>query len=376
MSTSTNQNLQHIYELVLTSLQNGATITDIELDDNFFIKYFSSKIPLLVQCLRKSKDGPPHDVNKAKLFTALNGENKSQYVIYTEYDEPDFKEHVEHDQDMKEIITAMKTLAKRNNIVYMNVIAPCARLLNAIQSDKDLAKLPKVFVMYSGEYNLKFSGILRTLLQDPQNHIVDFSRMVFFGGRDKEPPQVKNLSALLGGADSKDWDLIKTSKPQLFKTFQTFQFAFNRKLISPNSLWDQENLQTLTKEEQQSFHAYVSELHVLYEKDVEAYRAEVVKLFPADHKWYKYIRAKKWSILKNVEVDSPVADMIIPLFIIFYEKKVPMVCVQGDWSVNNIWSQIVPSKDGTGNGYYIQIQDPQSVVPLVREFVLSMFGCQ
>lgn len=363
---------KQVYDLVLTSLQNGATVTDIELDDNFFIKYFAQKIPLMVQCLRKSKDCFPHDVNKANLFEALNGGNKFKHVSYLEYNEPDFLGYEEDGKDVAEVVTNIKALTK--DIIYLNVIAPCARLLNAIQSDKDLASLPKVFVMYSGEYNLKFSGILRTLLQDPKNRIVDFSRMVFFGGPAKEPPQVKNLSALLGGADSEDWKLIQKSNPQLFKTFQTFQLAFNKKLINPTDLLDKEMIRTLCEVDQTSFKEYVSELHVLYEKDIEAYRAQVVKLFPVDHKWYKCVRAKKWSILKNVEVDSPIADMIIPLFIIFYEKKVPMECVQGDWSVNNIWSQIVPSKDGTGNGFYIQLKEPESVIPLVREFVLSMFG--
>jgi len=364
---------QQVYDLVLTSLQNGATVTDIELDDNFFIKYFAQKIPLLVQCLRKSKDCSPHDVNKANLFEALNGGNKFKHVSYLEYNEPDFKEYVEDGKDVTEVVIAIKALTK--DVVYLNVIAPCARLLNAIQSDKDLAQLPKVFVMYSGEYNLKFSGILRTLLQDPKNRIVDFSRMVFFGGRDKEPPQVKNLSALLGGADSEDWKLIQKSNPLLFKTFQTFQLAFNKKLINPDDLMDQNYMvQTLCEADQKSFKEYVSELHELYEKNIEAYRARVVELFPVDHKWYKCVRAKKWSILKNVEVDSPIADMIIPLFIIFYALKVPMNCVQGDWSVSGIWSQIVPRKDCLGNGFYIQLKEPESVIPLVREFVLSMFG--
>lgn len=358
-------------------------VTDLEFDDIVVLHTFAAEIPVIFQSYRQEKDGPPHGQNKQRMLDAfVPAKGRPPIIQYSEDSCEDSKD--QDDSGLKKAIQILLDMprSEKEPFLYLTIIGPCGRLVAAINETPVLSKMKKCILFYSGTYNLRNSGDLHKWCTDDQNVIIDMSRAVFFkgepsleGGAKQEPDALKNLCSLLGPEKSGLWATIKEKSPSKFKAFQAFQQRFNDHLVQPHKLFDLKALEKMSKEDQVAFAEYTTHLLALVKQDVEKYRQEVVRLFgdeAVEKKWVPLFVPKKWGSLLHMAVDSPIGDMVIPIFFYLMDQKWPMQVIQGQWAVTEGgWSVITPCENG--HAYTVCVKDPEAVVPLVRQFVCEVF---
>jgi hypothetical protein len=368
--------MNHFLELVRKSILRGVTVTDKEFDDVVFLRFAAHGIPLLAQCITDDSDWL---TKKDKMQTAFVTRQCAAQIQYMEYgheakrDDDDDANH----EDMLPVLAAIRSIT--SDVLYVNILGPCARLLRAIQNHPVLSVLPKVFVICSSAYNLRHSGILCDLAEDKKNTILDFSRTMLLGTH----PPFRTLSALLGGIHSQDWTTVRQTRPDCFHAFVSYQTAANKRLLSPdyNGLFDYEQVQGLTAQEKIVFHQHVAELVPLFTQDnqAETFVRNVEERFKEGTPFFRVVRTDRWDLVRNIPVAAPIDDMLIPLMFYLQAHDVSLRVYRGEWCLHQEeWFSMITACDfQTGNAFQISAcEDSQALYALVKQFLFTVFDQQ
>jgi hypothetical protein len=376
-----------LYKLIENCIAQGALVTDFEFDDIVVVQKYQRICPLILQCLRAEKDSEPHGTNKKNMFQAFVKNFRGIHHTYHEWDSKDFEEKgdlqklEQRQQALKLLRAVVDRQPGQTKVLYLTIIAPCRALIEAINQDPYLSGLRKFVVMYSGNYNLKLSGKLGRWFRDPANTIIDFSRTIFFPGM--QGKILSSLFHLLGDVKREYWTTIQKRAKERFQAFTNFQQSFNLHLIQPRKLFDTRAVEMLSQEDHSKFQAYIADLEPIFQSgDLAKYRSAVIQLFDPDQavekKWVSLFVTKKWGSLLSTEVDSPIADMVIPLLGLFVcHQHIRLQVIQGQWSVDDNGCSVVRENDTErqkqNNAYSVIVLEPENVIDIVRQFVIEAF---
>jgi hypothetical protein len=458
MKTGQQLSVEEFRALALTILRDGRVLTDLEFDDDSLLafqrdyraleekmassasSFASSSAPSsdvtmrmasnpdvtprkplrAIRCLLPgSRDSPT--INQAKKRAAVAFLKQSYDDIvefeYEEYaplkkfdvkqEEPDVQ--ILNDSDINPIIEALEKEAKELGVLFFTVIAPSARLMEYLLKSPVFAdpEFPKVFLMYTGDYNLTNSGRLAEMMETHHNcWMLDFSRSTFFGKMDKQPREIQNISKLFGPETGDKWTKIAKVQQQkveakeqvdnLKEVFCALQRVLNANLIMPTSLFEQANVDGMPEAKQKQFRDQVlnnplkdegddSTLQQLYEQDIAKYRRFVMTQFLSySSPWPRdLIRNKKVEQIFNAEVDAPIGDGVISLFLSQQRYPPSGVSIRcGRWKKLAQWSVIEDlSQEAANNAvrrrcnsFQVFVNDPMPWKNLLEKMVFEMFG--